>query len=472
MAGGIPVSAEFVSQIAVKEIEDGRFGSYIEKSTRYVAFDKKLSNSEFMFYKDPDIIKSKFGDQYLELMRDLFTSYAKFIEPMSKYLKEQNPIENLSFRLGDSSIKINEFESNKDKYTISIDDLKKAYDNSIKANALDLLRDYLPMSTLTHVGMTMSPRAYEAMLIKMKASPLFEARTISDNLHQELFKVVPSLVKRIDDKHGNEFKKFIKERNDNSRLLTKQIIQNMKIEDSDDATLVDYTGRKAEDPNEYAASKLVAMIMYPHADGQTMQQLVAKASSMSMNEKENVISAYVGNRGNRRHKPGRAFEAVDYDFDLKGRIGIYRDIQRHRVGTQERQNFSPNLGYQMRKEFENIGIADDYKNKMEKVRELYSNMYEIMPHQAQYVVTFGFQMRWRYSFSARQLYHFGELRTTPQGHPDYRKLVQEIGTKVKAVHPAVLKHMKFLDMSDKQIGRLDSEIRIAVKKSQLATPKQ
>ena len=100
MAGGIPLSCEFVSNVAAKEIEDSRMGSYIEKSTRYVAFDRKMNDGEFMFYKDPKIMGSRFSEEYLELMCDLFTSYSKYIDNMKDYVREINPFESQKFRIG------------------------------------------------------------------------------------------------------------------------------------------------------------------------------------------------------------------------------------------------------------------------------------------------------------------------------------------------------------------------------------
>ena len=218
MVGGIPAACEFVSMVAVKEIEDCRMGSYIEKSTRYVAYDKKLSDQDFMFFKDPDILESRHGDQYTSLMRSLFESYSSNMEKMSKYVKEQNHIDAINFKINDRVVKISELTKELEEESgITESDLVKAYENAIKANALDFLRDYLPMSTLTHVGISMNGRSYEHMLNKMLASPLSESRFIAKRLGAELEKVVPSLLKRVNDPYGKRFQSFIQERNDAGR---------------------------------------------------------------------------------------------------------------------------------------------------------------------------------------------------------------------------------------------------------------
>ncbi|MBI2545451.1 MAG: FAD-dependent thymidylate synthase, partial [Candidatus Aenigmarchaeota archaeon] len=179
MAGGIPVSLEFISNLAAKEIEDNRLGSFIEKSTRYVSFDKKLPNGEFMFFKDPDILNSKFGDEYLDVMNGLFTSYSTHMEKMMKYIADLNPFDVQTFKIGDSIIKVSELNSEiEEKTGITELDLKRAFDNSVKANALDLMRDYLPLATLTHVGASMNARSYENVILKMLSSPLSEGRFV------------------------------------------------------------------------------------------------------------------------------------------------------------------------------------------------------------------------------------------------------------------------------------------------------
>ncbi len=469
MAGGIPVSCEFISNLAAKEIEESRMGSYIEKSTRYVFFDKTLPNGEFMFYKDPDILNSRYGDEYLNLMRSLFGSYVKYMEAMTKYIGDLNPFDSQTFRIGDIVVKVSELTPEiTEKYGITEADLRRAFENSVKANALDLMRDYLPMATLTHVGISMNARSYENLILKSLSSPLAECRWIGRQISTELQKLVPSLIKRVDDHHGISFQEFLKTKNESALNLTNQLLTNDELNDvKEQVMLIGYTGKDAPNPDDVAQIILASAILYKFGHGHSMTQIIQKVTQMSSEERKKIISSYVGNRNNRRHKPGRAFENVEYLFDLNGRLGIFRDIQRHRICTQERQIFTVKLGCNTRNEFKEIGIADDYQNKMQQVTDLFNKLHPILPFQAQYVVTFGFNTRWYYKLNARQLFHLCELRTTPGGHPDYRKLVQDMFAKVKQVHPTITDHMKYINLNDKPLGRLESEVRIAVKKKTL-----
>lgn len=470
MAGGIPLACEFVSNLAVKDIEDSRFGSYIEKSTRYVFFDKKLSNGEYMFYKDPDIMESRYADRYIDLMHGLFDSYVKHTPTMTKYIQESNPFESQVFRNGEIAIKASELTKEmEEKYGASESNLFKAYENATKANALDFVRDYLPMSTLTHLGINANSRTYENIMLKLISSPLQESKMIGRNMYKELNKIVPSLVKRTFDRHGVEQADFLRAMRVNGEKAANDSWHSAKIQTKmpNAVDLIQYSGEKSKDPNRYAAIEVASAILYRFGEGYSMDQARKTAESMDVDQLDKVISAYLGDRLNRRHRPGRAFENVEYLFDFVGRVGIYRDIQRHRVGTQERQNFTTRLGYNMREEFNDVGIAEDYISKMKEVEELYEQIHKKMPHQAQYVVTFGFNIHWYYRLNARQLYHLCELRSTPSGHPDYRKIVQDMYTKINAIHPIIGRHMKFVDMSQTSLGRLNAEIRIAQKKNAL-----
>lgn len=469
MAGGIPMSCEYVSNVLAKEIEDSRMGSYIEKSTRYVYFDKKLSNGEYMFYKDPNIMESRYGDAYVELMRSLFDSYVNNTDKMAAYIKEKNPYEAQKFNISNTLVTPQEMNKEiEDRLGISEQDLQKSYENAIKANALDFMRDYLPMSILTHVGISMNARSYENTINRLLSSPLYEANSIARKMHAELTKVVPSLVKRVNDKHGASLREFITKSRENTTSVSSRVAGSSQPKDDRELVrLVEFTGQNTKDPDKEASVRLAAFALYRFGRGYSLAQAIEIASSMTPDERDQIISSYVGTRTNRRHKPGRAFENINYTFDFCCRIGIYRDLHRHRIGTQERQPFTVKHGYNMRQEYKDIGIDDDYKAKMDAVTDLYNKIAETMPYQAQYVVTFGYNVRWYYTFNARQLFHFAELRTGSGGHPDYRDLTQKVYMEVKRVHPSVAKYMNFIDLNKKQLGRLESEIRIVQKKKKL-----
>ncbi len=96
--GEAQIAIEGLSNIAVKKIEDRRIGlSYLEKSSRYVAWNKK-EKGKYRFYRDPEITKSRFADMYEETCNFSFNIYSKNIEPMISYVREKYPIEKYSFK--------------------------------------------------------------------------------------------------------------------------------------------------------------------------------------------------------------------------------------------------------------------------------------------------------------------------------------------------------------------------------------
>jgi hypothetical protein len=186
---------------------------------------------------------------------------------------------------------------------------------------------------------------------------------------------------------------------------------------------------------------------------------------MAPSERKEIFSDYVQRRKTRRDKPGRALEQVYYTFDILGNLGLYRDLHRHRILTQERQDFTVVHGYDTPAEMIEAGYRADFDRCMGEAAELYEKIERDLPQEAQYVVPFAYRIRWYMKLNLREAVHIGELRTMPQGHPDYRRVVQEMWRKIREVHPALSECAKFIDWKTYQLGRLQSEIRTEFKKA-------
>jgi hypothetical protein len=223
-------------------------------------------------------------------------------------------------------------------------------------------------------------------------------------------------------------------------------------------TLVDYDADAEE--------KVLSAILYPHTR-HSLAQLRAEIKPWGAERRSRLLQEYLDRRKHRRDKPGRALEQVYYSFDLLGNLGMYRDLHRHRILSQERQDFSTSHGYDTPAELAEIGFKKDFDQCMARAAELYDQMVADLPQEAQYVVPFAYRVRWYMKMNLRELVHIAELRTMPQGHPDYRSMVQEICRKVEAVHPALLSYAKFIDRKEYHLGRLQSEMRTEYKKSTL-----
>jgi hypothetical protein len=217
-------------------------------------------------------------------------------------------------------------------------------------------------------------------------------------------------------------------------------------------TLVDF------DPD--AEDKLLAAMLYPYTE-LPEDQVLAKVRTLSADERVAVVRAYVGERANRRHKPGRALERVSYRFDVLSDYGAFRDLQRHRMLTIEWQPLSPRHGYAVPPAVDEAGLADRYHDAMDRSAGLYDALVGRFPAQAPYAVSLAYRVRYAIQLNAREAMHMLELRTTPQGHPDYRAVCQEMHRLIEtqARHPLVAEMMRFVDHGTYDLERLDAERR-------------
>jgi len=431
--GGAHLACENVSNMASKALEDGRIGgSPLEKSTRYLFFDKKL-DGDYMFYKEPVIMASKFADLYLETNRMLFDLYCRLIEPMKKFFIARVP--------RDPAIP------------------DQAYNFSIRARACDALRGLLPASTLTNVGIYGNGRFFEGMIIKLRSNELVEMRELADSMQRELDTVVPSFVRRAspDHRHFAPFKAYYDESRKAMQRITGAVC-NIPI-------------RKAEEPVELvdydkdAEAKVVAALLYPHSQ-HSMLQLRLMAKAMTPEQRRQIVHEAIHHRTNRRHKPPRAFENAYYTFDILADFGCYRDLQRHRMLTQERQDLTVVHGYDLPPEIVEAGFGREYSEAMEQASQAYRQIYKLYPKEAQYVVPFAYKIRWYNTINLRGVYWLAELRSSQQGHPNYRRIAQLMYQKVNEVHPALAEHMRYVDMNDYALGRLQAEMKNAEKRTQ------
>ena len=422
--GGAHIACEGVSMIATKVLEDSRIGlSPLEKSTRYVFFNEK-ENGKYKFCREPAIMASGFAGLYEETCNMLFDAYSELIEPMKAYIIGVFP------KPADMS--------------------DRAYDFTVRAKACDVLRVFLPASTLTNMGIYGNGRAFEYLITKMYASPLQEVRDIGKSMQEELAKIIPSFVKRADDAYGRTMQEYMRQTETSTRLLVSSFARSSGTE-SEEVILAIF--------DKNAEEKIIAAILYSHSQI-SMTKALQVSSSMSPEDKASVLEEYTGRRSNRRHRPGRAFENAYYTFDMLGNYGIYRDLHRHRALTQQRQLLTAGLGYDVPKELVAIGAAEKYHGAMRKAKEAWEKISASMPWQAQDVVPFGYRIRWYFTLNARELYHLVELRTVKQGHPDYRRMCQKMFMLAKAAHPMVFKNMKFVDMNDYEMQRDEAEKRI------------
>lgn len=424
--GGVHLACEQASNILTKVLEWGRLMSYLEQSTRYIAYDARLGG-RFRFYRDPAILSSRFGTRYVGDMDRMFDSYSVLLNKVTDHVRatvQREP--------GDSDF---------------------VYRMATKAKALDAVRGVLPAASLSNVGIYASGQAFESLLVRMRSHPLPEARHYADLMLHELRKVIPSFLRRVDiADRGGRWSNYLGATRDRTSELVESLFAGTPVDQVPSVQLLDF------DPD--AEDKLLAAICYPLTHIPE-QQIAERVRQLGPTERLALLKAYVGERENRRHKPGRAFERVDYRFDVLSDYGAFRDLQRHRMLTIEWQGLTPNHGYVRPELVEEAGMAEVFDDAMARSAALYDALKEDFPQQAPYAVCMAYRMRYTMQFNAREAIHLLELRSSPQGHPSYRRIVLEMHRLIaeQAGHRAVASAMTHLTTEAPELERLESERR-------------
>jgi thymidylate synthase ThyX len=187
---------------------------------------------------------------------------------------------------------------------------------------------------------------------------------------------------------------------------------------------------------------------------------LAIARAMTTSERTEILQRYVGDRSNRRHKPGRAFERTSYRFDVLADYGAFRDLQRHRLLTLDWQPLGTSHGYVEPAAIVEAGALADWHAVMTRSADVYERLVEgDLGDAAAYAVVMAYRIRFYMDMNAREAMHVIELRTSPQGHPSYRRVCQMMHRQIAEVagHHAIAGAMTFADHSEVELERLQSE---------------
>ncbi len=448
------IAIEGLSNIAVKKIEDRRIGfSYLEKSSRYVSWDKKI-RGKYKFLYEPTIMKTRFADDYIDACNLDFKIYSKNIEPMLKLIRERDSINNYKFK--DKDGKEKKFNAINDGTIIKSS--MRIYNAATKAKALDALRSLLPASTLTNVGVTGNGRAFEYLLSILFASKLKEENNLALQIKNELNTTIKSFVRRSDDKYGKALQNYLNNVKKSAQKIAKTSISGTPSK----GKVVKLVENGSESK---VINSVISAIIYEQSPGISFEKILQQVKKIPINRKKKIISEMANLRKNRRHRPSRAFEMAEYTFDLVTNFGMFRDFHRHRALTLERQLLSTNHGFDTPQEIKDLGIQKEFKECMNNTNHVYKKIQKKFPEEAQYVVNFAYNYPYMMKMNMREAVHMIELRTVPQGHQDYRIVAQKMYQAINRKHPILSKIMKFVDMNKYELERFESEKRTEEKRN-------
>jgi len=431
--GGAHLAVENISMIGAKVIEDARIGgSPLEKSTRYIYFDQKV-NGEYLFYREPILMTSAFREEYVETCNHLFDVYSELIPQLTEQMEKKFPKEH--------------------------DVSKVAYNAALRAKVLDCLRGLLPASAMTNMGVYGNGRFFEGLINKLNTHNLSEMQDIGRVATQELGKVIPSFIRRAETGHRNHkaYADFMERMNGELSHLSDHYLSNAKRTQLPMVQLINH--------KEDAPLRVAAALLYPTTQV-GLHDITNALSGLPKDDIGRILEAASAFRENRRHKSPRALEHAEYTFEIVADFGIYRDLQRHRMLTQERQVLTCNLGYYVPQEIIGTDMEKKYRDALDKAKATYDMIAGELPEEAQYVVPMAYNLRWYFHVNLRALQWLCELRSSPAGHPMYRYVAQELAKQVMDVQPEFERFFKFVDFDGHDLGRLGQEIRKEEKANQ------
>jgi thymidylate kinase/thymidylate synthase ThyX len=432
---GQHVVVEGASNLLTKKLEWGRLAAYLEQSTRYIFFDQKDKDGKYKY-----IVPAQLDDEtkrtYVKLMDKIFDNYSKMVRELTDYVQAHS--------------------------TVPKAEQDAAWRGATRAQACDAIRFVLPVATKSTVGIYASGQAVESLIMHLMSEELIEARETGEKLLTEARKVIPTFLERADKPdRGGAWVAYRAETAAAVKELADEYLPDTHSDDLESVRLTAVWPRNELD--------LVPDMLYDHTN-HSLQQIEEQVGEWSYDKKVNVFQAYMGERLNRRHRPGRALEKAHYSFDLVCDYGIFRDLQRHRmVDDLAWQPLTPRFGYEVPALVDEAGLTGMFEECFDTSLKLFSALQAGgYVHEAQYATLLGHKMRWKITFNAREAFQLIELRTAPQGHPGYRKLAKEMYDKIIEVHPMLGEAMKFVNKDeDAELSRLAAERYTQYKLNQL-----
>ncbi len=429
--GGVHLACEQSSQLLAKALEWGRLAAYLEQSTRYMRYDDKPGGN-WRATIPQEVTEAGLESGYRAFLDTIFETYSSMYEPMESYYKARFPQEP-----GDSDF---------------------VYRQTIMAKTCDTLRVLLPAATRSNLGIYATGQSYEQLLMRLAAHPMSEMREYGLLMLTELRAVIPAFLKRVDiEGRGIAWSRYWQETRERTAEVTGKSLLGVTAEPREAVTLTDF------DPD--GELKVIAAVLYAQSD-LADDQLLQIARDLTLEQRAEILAASVGDRANRRHKPGRAWERTQYRFDIACDYGAFRDLQRHRPLTIEWQRLTPALGADTPVEIDDAGLRADWDHAMQTSAAMFHDLSAAgLDEAAQYAVSMAYRVRFVMQMTAREAMHLIELRSQPQGHPTYRRVAQEMHAVIATVHPSIAAAMTYVDHSNVDLERLEAERRLEAKRS-------
>ncbi len=415
-----------ISQLAIKQIEDMRLGiAPIEKSTRYVDYSSKI-NGSYRYYTDPSLEQMGLLQEYKTVMDGLFETYTIILQKYQEFLKGKYPLEE---------------------------------DRVIRTKAFDTARLLLPVSTLSQVAFFANGQAFEYMINRGLDHQLGEIRWSSQRAFEELSKVIPAFLRRLETDDSKDYRTYMARKGDRVQTALQEMGYQKHYKDTQNQPV------KLLEFDPAGEEKIIAGLIYLETH-EPFDLVLGKVKQMSAAQREAVLGKALEGRKAKYYKIPRAFENAQLRFEITMNIGAWRDLHRHRTQTQMRQRFTIDNGFDVPEGLKEAGLAEMYIAATKKAEELFKKIEATNPEMAQYCCTMGHRVRFMQYQNLRAFFWEAELRTTSQGHPDYRVIEQEKARQVQRIYPLLSKYL-MVDFNDYDFARRGDTKKIESKEAEL-----
>lgn len=446
-----------VSNLAAKAIEDRRLGAYIEQSSRYVLYtERDPITGNWFYYREPAIMASRFAGRYTQLMDQCFTLYATLADKLQEYYKGLKPLAEAEYAIKPNDpvkYRFDQLDDEKQKK-----EFQRTYTFDIRTRACDTARIMLPAATLTNLAMVANGRTFEHLLKRLYSSGRPEFIDIAQRTHETLNKVIPKYVKRANP----EGEKFWLATDAAIREDILKFAPEWMKPVADDVEVRVHNVPRLTTADPQSVHHLLAGVYFPYVNCD-YNALVQKLSTFSNEDLMHLMKRAVGDRQGRRDRSVRGFEhGYDVNAEIVTNFGVFRDLHRHRMCTLWWQRPNPHLGFIIPEDVEAIGMAQVCRSLESEVRAFYDELAaEFGAPMAEYVVLFGHKVRSWFGMNLREAQHLLELRTVPQGHPNYRRVAQKVAQGLFDQVPWLKDSglLKFVDNNDYLWARADAEAR-------------
>ena len=420
-----------LSQLAIKHFEDMRIGiAPIEKSTRYVDYSTKI-NDRYRYYSDPKLEEIGLKKEYEQVMDNLFKTYGFLLKRYLDYLKKQYPQEKESL---------------------------------LKTKTFDVIRKILPVATLSQISFFGNGQAFEYLINRSLDHKLKEIRWAAKRALEELNKIIPAFLRRVETEDVKQYRVYLKERGERIQKALKEIGWQSQPRPGSRLTETRVSVKLLEyDPD--GENKVIAGLLYLELN-EPYENILQKVKSLTPENKGKILQKVLKDRKYKYYKAPRTFENAYLKFEIVMNIGAWRDLHRHRMLTHYRQRFGISHGFDIPEELKQAGLDSEYISAIKKTEGVFEKIEKIDPDLAQYCCTLAHRVRFIQYQNLRNFFWESELRTIPEGHPDYRKIEHQKIELVKRIYPLITRYL-LVDMNDYDFARRMTGEKIEKKEQEL-----